>query len=319
MRRLAITIGDPTGIGPEITAKALQRIVDFPGVHCNVIGDIKGLQKTALTLGLTLPHLPSVTYNDISAQQPGDVAYKSIDSAVQLIAAHKVDALVTGPISKKHLQEAGHEAHGHTEILEMFAQSYFDFSGHAEMLFVNKKFRLLLLTRHLALSEVPRALEKSGAVSRPLKTLIAFLRHQLNISDPRIAILGVNPHAGEIGGDEELKYLQPVIHAVNAIGASTLVGPLPADGFFRGFQPQDSGYDAVVASYHDQGLIPFKIFAGYEAVNVTIGLPFLRTSVSHGTASDIVGQNLAREDSLLAAMRTALDVLATPSLQKNVP
>ena len=146
-------------------------------------------------------------------------------------------------------------------------------------------------------------------MARPLKSLITFLRHSLDIFEPRIAMLAVNPHAGEVGGDEDKKYIAPVIHAVNGIGASQLVGPLPADGFFRGFDPQNSGYDAVVATYHDQGLIPFKLLAGYEAVNMTIGLPFIRTSVSHGTAEDIVGKNLAREDSLIAAILTAAETV----------
>jgi len=146
-------------------------------------------------------------------------------------------------------------------------------------------------------------------VAGPLKTLIAFLRHQVKIDEPRIALLGINPHAGEIGGDEEDKFYAPVIKAVNGIGATRLEGPFAADGFFRGFDAEKPGYDAVVAAYHDQGLIPFKILAGHEAVNVTIGLPFLRTSVSHGTADDIAGKGIAQEDSLIAAIRAALEML----------
>ena len=189
------------------------------------------------------------------------------------------------------------------------ARRYFDAKdARAEMLFVHKNFRLLLLTRHIPLREVPEQLAKTGAVARPLKTLIAYLRHRLGIFEPRIALLGINPHSGEVGGEEEKKYLMPVIHAVNAIGASKLEGPFAADGFFRGFKADDDRYDAVVAAYHDQGLIPFKMLAGYDAVNVTIGLPFLRTSVSHGTAEDIVGKDLAQEGSLIAALHAAADV-----------
>ena len=248
----------------------------------------------------------------MTVREPGEVAYQSIDTAVMMIAGKQVDAMVTGPISKHNLQKAGHADHGHTEILENLARRYFNApDAHAEMLFIYKKFRLLLLTRHIALADVPLALAKPGAVARPMKTLIAFLRHRLNIEEPRIAMLAVNPHAGEVGGDEDTRYIAPVIHAVNAIGASQLVGPLPADGFFRGFDAQNSRYDAIVAPYHDQGLIPFKLLAGYEAVNMTIGLPFFRTSVSHGTAENIVGRNLAREDSLMAAIQSALDVLSS--------
>jgi 4-hydroxythreonine-4-phosphate dehydrogenase len=226
-----------------------------------------------------------------------------------MIAAKEADALVTGPISKKHLKEAGFEAHGHTEILESLTAKYFPVvtDPKAEMLFVHQNFRLLLLTRHIALKNVPGALAKPGAVAGPLKTLIAYLRHTLKIDEPRIALLGLNPHAGEVGGEEEKKLFTPVINAVNNIGASKLEGPFAADAFFRGFDAQKSGYDAVVAAYHDQGLIPFKILAGYAAVNVTIGLPFIRTSVSHGTAEDIAGKGIAHEDSLIAALHAALD------------
>ncbi|MGE3624060.1 MAG: PdxA family protein, partial [Bdellovibrionales bacterium] len=207
-----------------------------------------------------------------------------------------------------------------TEILEHLANTHFggyvernngveEKRFHAEMLFVHKNFRLLLLTRHVNLKDVPAELAKPGAVARPLKALIRFLRDQMDIFEPRIAILGVNPHAGELGGEEEKKYLLPVIHAVNNIGATQLEGPFPADGFFRGFDAARPAYDAVVAAYHDQGLIPMKILAGHAAVNVTIGLPFLRTSVSHGTADDIAGKGIASEASLMAALHAAVDML----------
>ena len=310
MKRLALTIGDPTGIGSEITIKALQRLDALPDVKLDIIGNLDVLLKTANDIGVSLPNNDQVTYHDITVEHPGHVAYQSIETAVNMVAAGDADAIVTGPISKKNLMDAGHAAHGHTEILESLAQRLFNApDARAEMLFVHQKFRLLLLTRHIPLSEVPAALSKQGAVARPLKSLIAFLRYSLDIFEPRIAMLAVNPHAGEVGGDEDKKYIAPVIHAVNGIGASQLVGPMPADGFFRGFDPQNSGYDAVVAAYHDQGLIPFKLLSGYEAVNMTIGLPFIRTSVSHGTAEDIVGKNLAREDSLIAAIQTASETI----------
>ena len=176
------------------------------------------------------------------------------------------------------------------------------------MLFVYKKLRMLLLTRHIALKDVPAALAKPGAVSGPIKTLIGFLRNKLKISESRIALLAVNPHSGEVGGDEESKLFTPVMNAVNAIGNTQLAGPFAADGFFRA-NVADYPYDAIVAAYHDQGLIPFKMLAGYEAVNMTIGLPFVRTSVSHGTADDIAGRGIAREDSLIAALHAALEVM----------
>lgn len=309
MTVLALTPGDPTGIGPEITVKALQRLGNFPGLKLSIVGSVSALEYAAKQLGLPLPKNSNVAYMDIEDEAPGAVAYQSLETAVKLIKIGEAAALVTGPISKRNLKSAGITFPGHTEILEHFARALFEApDAAAEMLFIYNKFRLMLLTRHIALKDVPAALAQSGAVSRPLKTLISFLRHRLKISDPNIALLGVNPHAGEIGGgEEESRFYLPVIKAVNAIGASTLAGPFAADGFFRGFNPDKPGYDAIVAAYHDQGLIPFKILAGFDAVNVTIGLPFLRTSVSHGTADDIAGKGKASEASLLAALHVALE------------
>jgi 4-hydroxythreonine-4-phosphate dehydrogenase len=312
MHRLALTIGDPTGIGPEITVKALQRLDELADTHLTVIGSIKALEDAAKLLGRPLPSGDRVSFHPIEDTAPGKVAYSSIETAVRIMADKKADVLVTGPISKRNLADAGFPFPGHTEILEKLAREIFNApNSHAEMLFQHEKFRLLLLTRHIALKDVPAALAQSGAVARPLKTLISYLRNQQNISEPRIAILGINPHSGEVGGDEEKKYLLPVIHAVNGIGNTQLEGPFPADGFFRGFDPRNTPYDAVVAAYHDQGLIPFKIMAGYAAVNVTIGLPFLRTSVSHGTAEAIVGKGIANESSLMAAIKLAGNILPT--------
>ncbi|MDR3448362.1 MAG: 4-hydroxythreonine-4-phosphate dehydrogenase PdxA [Alphaproteobacteria bacterium] len=309
MPHLVLTIGDPTGIGPEITVKALQKLDAFAGLRLTVIGCQKALMQAAQQLGMSLP-ADGVAYTDIHADKPGAVSYQAIEQAVDMIAAGKADGLVTGPISKKNLAEAGHAFPGHTEILEDMARRKFNApDARAEMLFVHKNFRLLLLTRHTALKNVPAELAKTGAVAKPLKTLIRFLRDRAKIDEPRIAILGVNPHAGEVGGEEEKKFIMPVIHAVNGIGATQLDGPFAADAFFRDFDPATTPYHAVVAPYHDQGLIPFKMLAGYAAVNVTIGLPFIRTSVGHGTAEDIVGKGVVREDSLLAAIQTALDLV----------
>ncbi len=309
MTKLALTIGDPTGIGAEITAKALARIGAFPDTTFAVIGALDGLMKTAADLKITLPQA-NVTYHDILADKPGAVAYQALVHAATMLAAGEADALVTGPISKKNLADAGHAYPGHTEILENLAQRFFNVpDARAEMLFIYKKFRLLLLTRHIALADIPAALAKPSAVSRPLKTLIRFFRDHAKIDEPRIAILAPNPHGGEVGGEEEKKYIMPVIHAVNGVGASRLEGCFAADAFFRDFDASTTPYDAVVATYHDQGLIPFKLLAGYEAVNVTIGLPFIRTSVSHGTAEDIVGKGIAREDSLVAAIQAATELV----------
>ena len=311
--KLTLTIGDPTGIGPEITAKALQQVARFSDTKFVVLGAVDALRQAAQQLDLKLPDHDQVEYRQIDAISTGALAYQSLAQAVAMIAGDQADALVTGPIAKTNLAASGLPYPGHTEILEELAQKFYPgTTAKSEMLFVYRQFRLLLLTRHLPLRDVPTALSQQGAVARPLKTLIQFLRQQ-GVSEPKIALLGLNPHAGEIGGDEEAKLFKPVINAVNAIGASRIDGPFAADGFFRGFRADQPGYDAVIAAYHDQGLIPFKLLAGYEAVNVTIGLPFIRTSVSHGTAENIVGQDKAMADSLLAAIQTALDLLAAKS------
>jgi 4-hydroxythreonine-4-phosphate dehydrogenase len=305
-----LTPGDPSGIGPEITVKVLARIDEFAPTRFVIVGSVKALEETAKQLKLSLPRNDGVRYEAIEDAKPGAVAYRSLEAAAKLIAAKEGDALVTGPISKRNLKTAGFDYPGHTEILETLARENFNVPNvRAEMLFVYKKFRLLLLTRHIALKDVPEAIAKPGAVAGPLKILIAFLRQRLNVPEPRIALLGVNPHAGEIGGEEESKIFAPVINAVNGIGNTQLLGPFAADGFFRDFDAENPGYDAVAAAYHDQGLIPFKLLAGYDAVNVTIGLPFLRTSVSHGTAEDIAGQGRARENSLVAAIRAATGMI----------
>jgi len=312
MPHLILTPGDPTGIGYEITVKALRRLGELPPARLTIIGSMKALEKVAKFLVVTLPQSDEIIFQDIDAIKPGAVAFQALEMAVEQIARGEGDVLVTGPISKRNLAAAEHPFSGHTEILEHLAQRFFKMPGaRAEMIFVYKNLRLLLLTRHIALKDVPAALAQTGAVARPIKALIAYLRHQLGISDPRLAMLGLNPHAGEVGGDEEKKFFLPVIHAVNAIGASRIDGPLAADGFFRSFDLQKTPYDAIIAPYHDQGLIPFKMLAGYEAVNVTIGLPFLRTSVSHGTAEDIANLGIAREDSMMAALQLAIESFGT--------
>lgn len=315
MPHLLLTLGDPNGIGAEITAKALQRLGELPPrTRITVIGSIAALEQSATALGLNLPRNLQVTYQPIIAEKPGAIAYQAIEKAVQMLAAGEADALVTAPISKHNLREAGHDFAGHTEILEHLANTLFpqpaDGKKHkAEMLFVHNKLRLLLLTRHIPLNEVAAALAQPGAVARPIKTLIRHLREQRQVAEPRLALLGLNPHAGEIGGEEEKKYLLPVVYAVNGIGNTQIDGPYAADGYFRSMDPAAIPHDAIIACYHDQGLIPFKMLAGYAAVNVTIGLPFIRTSVSHGTAEDIVGKSIAREDSLMAALHEALALI----------
>jgi 4-hydroxythreonine-4-phosphate dehydrogenase len=220
--------------------------------------------------------------------------------------------LVTGPISKSHLEEAKIPFSGHTEILQHQARKLYprnaDQSDYqADMLFVYREFRMLLLTRHVALRKVSETLCIED-VSRSLENLVVFFREAYGLQNPRLCILGVNPHAGEIDGDEEERLLKPALRQVSDQFGFEIPAPIAADAAFRHFDIERLNYDAFVAAYHDQGLIPFKMVAGLNAVNVTIGLPFLRTSVSHGTAEDIVGQGIANPCSLHAAYETALQL-----------
>lgn len=311
---LALTPGDPQGIGPEITTKFLaNHLARFSACRFQVVGSYQALQNSANLLGLALPKTGQVDYTDIPSDKPGAVAYQAIETAVDLLARRDAQALVTGPISKENLHRAGYAFGGHTEILEALARQHgASPKTKAEMLFVYRNFRMLLLTRHIPLGMVPIQL-RSPLTQTAFQTLAAHLVNDCGIAHPKVAVLGVNPHAGEIGGDEESEILQPLMEDLNEAGPAIFEGPFPADGFFRGFDPGQYGYDACIVAYHDQGLIPFKLIAGYEAVNVTIGLPFIRTSVSHGTAPDIVGKGIASEASLVAAVEAALGLVASRS------
>ncbi len=309
---LCLTIGDPKGIGPEITAKFLASISLVQPLW--VIGDLNELKKEARHLGIELPRHAEVTYisavgNTSISQQPGAIAYESVRQAVTLIRQGKAKAMVTGPISKENLQHANIPYSGHTEMLQALANEFYDGHYQSDMLFVYQHFRMLLLTRHVALNDVSSTLS-IPVIERSLLHLIAFLQQRCQIPQPKLCVLGVNPHAGEIGGTEEREILKPALANVSAKVGFPLPEPVPADAAFRHFDMNTLAYDAHVAAYHDQGLIPFKMIAGMDAVNITIGLPFLRTSVSHGTAPDIVGQGIATPQSLIAAYESARELSA---------
>lgn len=307
-----ITIGDPLGIGPEITAKLLARLLRDDNSRLNqnyiVIGHLQTLEKTAASLGITLDReSDGIDYIDIRGnieKEAGTLSYMALDKAVELIHAGKAKALVTGPISKEHLIRSGINYSGHTEILEALSRSYFRQACQADMMFFHQAFRMLLLTRHVPLRQVSRALTLEG-VTRSLESLVRFLIENQRIDHPRIGLMGVNPHAGEIGGEEERNILIPAAQDIVKRYDAKIHEPFPADALFRGFSLENIPFDAYVAAYHDQGLIPFKMVAGFQAVNVTIGLPFLRTSVSHGTAQGIAGHGVADPSSLIEALKLA--------------
>lgn len=313
---LCLTIGDPQGIGPEITAKLLAQLETMAAPRLIVIGSLWELEQAAHQCGVSLPSLRGrVSYINIPGnvqQEAGTISYMALEKAVELIKAGKADALVTGPISKENLHRSGIPYAGHTEILEALAQKYYraylQAPCQADMLFVYRTFRMLLLTRHVPLHQVPETLTRSG-VTQSLENVLQFLTRWQRIPHPRLAVMGVNPHGGEVGGDEERQILMPAMRGVAERFQIEIPPPFPADALFRNFSMANLPYDAYIATYHDQGLIPFKMIAGYQAVNVTIGLPFLRTSVSHGTAPDIVGQGIADPSSMQEAIHLATQLL----------
>jgi 4-hydroxythreonine-4-phosphate dehydrogenase len=306
-----LTIGDPQGIGPEITAKLLR---DYPipeGQRLVIIGHLPTLEDEAHRLEIELPE-PSeqLIYTNIQGNpkaESGAIAYMALEKGVELIHRGHAKALVTGPISKEYLKKSGIPYAGHTEILEAMARNYYKMDCQADMLFLYRAFRVLLLTRHVPLRQVSQKLN-IPLVVRSLTNLVNFLQTHQGILAPRLCMLGVNPHAGEIGGEEERDILIPALQAISRSFNLFYNPPVAADGAFRGFDIDNVPFDTYIAPYHDQGLIPIKMIAGLATVNVTIGLPFLRTSVSHGMGYDIVGQGVADHSSLLEALKTAVSL-----------
>ena len=312
-------MGDPCGIGPEIVLKALAD--PALAADCLVIGDRALLQREARRLGLAAPpRIDSVT--DLPAALPigrvdrlaGDAAFQYVVRGAQLALDGGARALVTAPLSKEALQAAGHIYPGHTELLAEQAGGV-----PVRMMLVNGELRCVLVTIHLSLRAALDAIS-TASVLQSIELADRALR-RAGIAAPRIAVAGLNPHAGEGGlfGREEIDQIAPAIARARAAGIDAS-GPYAPDTVFmraRGFRE----FDVVVAMYHDQGLIPVKYLGLDEGVNITIGLPFVRTSPDHGTAFDIAGQpgpdgkGLADPRSLLAAIRQAavMPPAASPS------
>ncbi|MCP5265776.1 MAG: 4-hydroxythreonine-4-phosphate dehydrogenase PdxA [Burkholderiaceae bacterium] len=305
--RIAITLGDVCGIGPEIVLKALSdpRIA----AQCTVIGDRGVLERQALALQLPMPPtLEAIT--TLSADpgglpvpgradaRAGDAAYRYVVHAARMASSGRVDAIVTAPLAKSAMHAAGHRYPGHTELLAELAGGV-----DVRMMLANEELRTVLVSVHESLRDAIDHVRKDQ-VRRTIEITDAGLR-RAGIERPRIAVAGLNPHAGEAGafGTEEIDEIAPAIADARAAGIDAS-GPFPPDTVFmqaRGF----SRFDVVVAMYHDQGLIPVKYMGIDKGVNVTLGLPWIRTSPDHGTAFDIAGRGCADPASLLAAIRAA--------------
>jgi len=297
---MAITCGDINGIGPEIALKAAARM---PGSDCVLIGPEKILLKQAEQFDLPLPgiiNLPAENLNwtpgKITAEA-STLAAAAIERAVKGCLACEFAAMVTAPICKEGLKLAGVDYHGHTEMIA-------DLTGTQRygMMLTGKGLRVMLATRHLPLRDVANALTRENVEEAIELTGEALDRFRLQ--NGRIGVCGLNPHAGDGGalGNEEQTLIVPAIKAARAKGLN-VTGPVPADVIF--YQAISGRFDAVVAMYHDQGLGPLKMHAFDCGVNITLGLPIVRTSPDHGTAFDIAGKNIASPESMIAAIETA--------------
>jgi 4-phospho-D-threonate 3-dehydrogenase / 4-phospho-D-erythronate 3-dehydrogenase len=289
--RVGITVGDPAGIGPEIAVKAAD--------HATVLA----VCEPVLYGPSTAQELAAFERGRVSARA-GKTAYDAILAAVADAQAGRIDAVATAPINKEAFAAAGVPWRGHTELL-----AHLTGASRFAMMFYADELRVVLATVHIPLSEVPRTLTAElldGTISLTAAELPRFGHPR-----PKLAVAGLNPHAGEHGviGREEDEVMRPAIDACRARGID-VAGPFPADTIF--LRATRGEFDAVIACYHDQGLIPVKMAAFGRAVNVTLGLPIVRTSVDHGTAFDIAGRGVADPSSLVEAVRLAAK-LATSS------
>jgi len=307
---IGITMGDPSGIGPEVVVKALAT----PGIWKNcqpwVIGDETVLRHAIRTLGSPLKikkhpdlqetHLSPKTLHLLQVTAPSErLVVEILKTASSLAMSKKIQAVVTAPIHKSNLVASGRHFPGHTEFFA--AQVGVKEAG---MMMVGGPLKVMLVTTHVSLRDLPGLITQER-VETAIRLTHQALVNYFGLKRPRIAVAALNPHAGEEGlfGLEEMKIIWPAIESARSVGMM-VSPPLPADTAFRKAVQRE--HDAVVAMYHDQALIPVKLLAFGKAVNLTVGLPFIRTSVDHGTAEDIAGKGIANPGSLLAAIKLAV-------------
>ena len=323
MTTVAVTLGDAAGIGPEIVVKAFADPQINPGCSAFVVGHAATVERAAQRFapGLAVrriasaaAHVPCVGVVDVMdvghlpdnlpmglvSACAGQAAFEAIDHAITMALKGEVAAICTAPIHKEALAAAGVHFPGHTEMLAERTGS-----TDTAMMLVNPQLRTILVTVHCAMREAVELL----SVERELR--IIMLAHRslqaMGIAQPRIAVAGLNPHAGEGGlfGSEDIQLIAPAIAQARALGVDAS-GPHPGDTVFM--QARNGRFDIVVAQYHDQGLIPIKLLGVEDGVNVTAGLPFVRTSPDHGTAFDIAGLGVADASSLKTALLSAVQL-----------
>lgn len=323
--KVGITIGDTNGIGIEVALKAVgipemmdlcipviygsSKVVSYHRNACNLPGFQINHTKSARNLKENMPNLVECIDQEIKVElghpskQAGQAAFWALESAVRDLKSGLIDALVTAPISKENIQSDQFHFPGHTEYLESAAGE----GNKALMILCTSGLRVALATIHVPLSQVATSLTVEG-IREKLRLFNASLKRDFNIDGPRIAVLSVNPHAGENGilGTEEHDIILPAMQQSLDEDGVQCFGPYAADGFFGARHYRR--FDGVLAMYHDQGLAPFKTIAMDEGVNFTAGLPIVRTSPDHGTGYDIAGQGIANESSMRHAIYTAIDV-----------
>ena len=321
---IGITMGDPCGIGPEIVAKALAdeslrargRFVVFGLSELfayaldQAEADFRWHRDHHENLRRDLPAVTVLDYDELSLPPAGTIgptrfggqaSLAFLEDAVAAAVDRRIDALATAPISKQAWHLAGVRFPGHTELLAKRTRA-----KHYAMMFVAPQLKVVLATIHEPLFEI-RDRFTIGCVFNPIDLADGALRELFGMNDPRIAVCGLNPHAGEAGrfGDEEKRIIEPAILMAAEAGIN-VTGPYPADALYP--RAASGEFDCVVAMYHDQGLIPIKLLAWRRAVNLTLGLPIIRTSPGHGTAFDIAGRNRADPGPMKAAIELALDL-----------
>ena len=331
---IAITMGDPTGVGPEIIAKALVNPAIQSACRPLVLGDQRAMARGMDVVGaklrletvaglppespdpavVYLRELSKLTDIDLVYGRPtpaaGDAMYRYIVEAAELCMGGRAAAMVTAPISKAALNRGGHNYPGHTELLAELTKT----SGFVMML-AGRQLRVALVTIHEALADVPRLVTLEKVLST-IRVTNRDLSKYFMVS-PRIAVTALNPHCGEAGlfGDEDERIIRPAVEEARQNGID-VSGPISADTLFHFAVRGD--YDAVVCMYHDQGLIPLKLLNFDDAVNVTLGLPIIRTSVDHGTAYDLAGTGHANHASMSAAISMAISMVGNKRLEASM-
>ncbi|MFQ5864688.1 MAG: 4-hydroxythreonine-4-phosphate dehydrogenase PdxA [bacterium] len=320
---IAITIGDINGIGPEVIVKALSKSAIRKACRPVIVGPTSVVEQQLkfVNQDLQLIEVSDLRERELSENEievldagtkeylpsdlgeitttGGEVAAKALEMAINMAVVGKVDAMTTAPISKAALNLAGYYYPGQTELLAEKTHT-----DEVVMVLLSGDFRVGLVTTHCPIASVPRLLSKEK-ICKKIEILNSDLQDRFKIPKPKIAVTALNPHAGEGGmfGGEETETIQPAIHAAKNIGIE-VEGPFPADTLFA--RLQDNKFDAYLAMYHDQGLIPLKMSSFGRAVNYTAGLPIIRTSPDHGTAFDIVGKGVADSGSMVEAIKLAI-------------